>query len=101
MFRLETVSSDETILIAIGPIAGDSAAEFGKKIEALVAGRASTVTLHLSQSSGMNSESIGKLLSLRKTLVEQKRVLRIQGCSDQLWSVFKMIKLDSLIPMEK
>jgi anti-anti-sigma factor len=99
MFRIETVSGDESILVAIGPIAGESGAEFGKKIEALVAGRASTVTLDLSQVPAMNSEAIGKLLLLRKKLAEQKRVLRIQGCSDPLWQIFKTIKLDTLIPM--
>jgi anti-anti-sigma factor len=101
MFRIETVPGDETILIASGPIAGESAAEFGKKIEALVAGRASTVTLDLSQTPAMNSEAIGKLLLLRKKLAEQKRVLRIRGCSDPLWRIFKTIKLDTLIPMEQ
>jgi anti-anti-sigma factor len=101
MFRLETVAGDETILTAVGPIAGESVAEFGRKIKALVAGRATTVTLDLSHAEGMSSDAIGKLLELKKQLVEQKRVLRIQGCSDTLWDVFKRIKLDSLIPMQK
>jgi anti-anti-sigma factor len=101
MFRLETVSSDETILIAIGPISGESAADFGKKIEALIGGRGSTVTLDLSQVPAMNSEAIGKLLLLRKKLAEQKRTLRIQGCSDPMWRIFKTIKLDTLIPMQQ
>jgi anti-anti-sigma factor len=101
MFRLETVSGGETILTAVGPIAGESVAEFGRKIEALVAGRATTVTLDLSHADGMSSDAIGKLLELKKKLVEQKRVLRIQGCSDTLWDVFKRIKLDSLIPIQK
>jgi anti-anti-sigma factor len=101
MFRIETVSGDETILIASGPIAGEATADFGKKVEALVGGRASNITLDLSQVPAMNSEAIGKLLLLRKKLADQKRVLRIQGCSDPLWQIFKTIKLDTLIPMQQ
>jgi anti-anti-sigma factor len=101
MFRQETVSGGETILIVTGPIVGDVMAEFTKKLEALGASRSTTVTLDLSQVPAMNSAAIGKLLSLRTRLVEQKRVMKIHGCSDQLWTIFKMIKLDTLIPIEK
>ena len=101
MFRTETVSGGETILIITGPVIGDAAVEFGQKIEALKAGRSSTISLDLSQAPAMNSQAIGKLLMLRGTLFEQNRVLRIQGCSDALLELFKMIKLDSLIPIEK
>jgi anti-anti-sigma regulatory factor len=101
MFRTETVSGGETILIVTGPVLGDTAVEFGQKIEALIAGRSSTISLDLSQVPAMNSQAIGKMLMLRGRLFEQNRVLRIQGCSDALLGLFKMIKLDSLIPIEK
>jgi anti-anti-sigma regulatory factor len=100
MFRQETVTGGETILTVIGPVAGEVVVEFGKKIEALASGRATTVTLDLSQCTAMNSEAIGKLLVLRMRLGEQKKALRIEGCSPQLWSIFKTIKMDILIPME-
>jgi anti-anti-sigma factor len=101
MFRTETVSGGETILIVTGPIVGDAAAEFGQKVEALINGRSSTITLDLSQVPAMNSQAIGKLLMLRSKLFEQNRALRVQGCSDPLYGLFRTIKLDSLITIEK
>jgi anti-anti-sigma factor len=101
MFRQETVSGGETILIVTGPIVGEAVVEFAQKLDGLGAGRATTVTLDLSQVPAMNSAAIGKILSLRTRLVEQKRVLRIHGCSDQLFVLFKMIKLDNLLQIEK
>jgi anti-anti-sigma regulatory factor len=101
MFRTETVSGGETILIVIGPVVGDASVEFGQKVEALIAGRSSTITLDLSQVPAINSQAIGKMLMLRGRLFEQNRVLRIQGCSDPLWGLFKTIKLDTLIPIQK
>jgi len=101
MFRQETVSGGETILTITGSVSGEVVAEFGKKIEALAAGHATTVTLDLSQCTAMNSEAIGKLLVLRMRMGERKKALRIEGCSPQLWSIFKTIKMDSLIPMQQ
>ncbi len=101
MVRQETVSGGETILTVTGTLAGEAVAEFGKKIEAVAASHATTVTLDLSQCLAMNSAAIGKLLVLRMRLGEQKKALRIEGCSAQLWDVFKKIKMDSLIPMQR
>jgi anti-anti-sigma factor len=101
MFRQETVSGGETILTAMGSIGGETAVEFRRRLESIAAGRATTVTLDLTQATGMTSAAIGMILALRKKLVEQKKVLRIQGCSDQLLSIFKMIKLDTIIPIQR
>jgi len=100
-FRQETVSGGEVILIAGGPITGEAVQEFQHKIDAVTAGRPTLITLDLGHCPAMNSEAIGKLLSLRKRLAEQGKQLRIQGCSDQLFSLFKTIRMDSLIPLQK
>jgi anti-anti-sigma factor len=101
MIRQETVSGSETILTVTGTIAGEALDEFAKKMEAVAAGHSTTVTLDLSQCMAMNSAAIGKLLVLRMRLGEKKKGLRIEGCSAQLWDVFKKIKMDSLIPMKQ
>jgi anti-anti-sigma factor len=101
VFRQETVSGGETILTAMGPISAETVAEFGRRLELLAAGRSTTVTLDLSQVNGMTSAAIGMILALRKKLVDQKKVLRIQGCSDQLLEIFRMIKLDTIIPIQR
>jgi anti-anti-sigma regulatory factor len=102
MIRLETGSAEgEMILIVLGLITGEASIEFIRKIDLLAAGRATTIILDLSQCPGMNSESIGRILTVRKKLVEENRMLRIRACSDLLWDTFKKIKLDTLISIQK
>jgi anti-anti-sigma factor len=97
MFRQETVSNDETILVIGGPLAGEDVAEFHKKMEALCAGRSMTITLDFSQTPTLNSAAIGKLVLFRKKLADQGKRLQIRGCSDGLLKIFRMIRLDKLI----
>jgi anti-anti-sigma regulatory factor len=97
MFRQETVSNDETILVIGGPLSGSEVAEFHKRMEALCATRFLTITLDFSQTPTINSAAIGKLMLFRKKLVEQGRTLQIRGCSDGLLKVFQVIRLDKLI----
>ncbi len=100
MFRQETVSGDETILTVMGAVTGDLVAEFGRRLETLVAGRWTTITLDLTLTPAMTSEAIGKLILLRKRLVEQKKTMRVQGCSEPLLRIFKLIKLDTIMSIQ-
>jgi anti-anti-sigma regulatory factor len=101
MFRQETVSNDETILVIGGPLSGDAVAEFQRKMEALSASRFLTITLDLSQAPTINSEALGKLLVFRKKLVELGKTLQIRGCSDGMYKVFLMIQFDKLMSITK
>jgi anti-anti-sigma factor len=97
MFRQETVSNDETILVIGGPLSGEDVAEFQKKMEALCAGRSMTITLDFSQTPTVNSAAIGKLILFRKKLADKGKSLQIRGCSDGLLKIFRMIRFDKLI----
>jgi anti-anti-sigma factor len=101
MLRQETVSQSETILVVIGALAGDAVEEFDRKMSELCAARFAMITLDLSQVPTMNSAAIGKLLSFRKRLLEQKKILRIQGLSDGLYKLLQVIKLDQLFDIRK
>jgi anti-anti-sigma factor len=101
MLRQETVSQSETILVVIGALSGEAVEEFDRKMGELCAGRFSMITLDLSQVPTMNSAAIGKLLSFRKRLLEQKKTLRIQGLSDGLYKLLQVIKLDQLFDIRK
>jgi anti-anti-sigma factor len=97
MFRQETVSNDETILVIGGPLSGEAVAEFHKKMEALCASRALTITLDFSQTPTINSAAIGKLVLFRKRLADQGKSLQIRGCSEGVLKIFRMIRFDKLI----
>lgn len=101
MFRQETVSNDETILVIGGPLSGDSVEEFQKKMEALTASRFLTITLDFSLTPTISSEALGKLLVFRKKLADLGKSLQIRGCSDGMYKIFQMIQFDKLISITK
>ena len=97
MLRQEQASESETVLVVAGSLFGEAGVEFEKMIDGLAATSYQTVTLDLSMALGITSSAIGKLLSLHKKLREKNKKLRIGRCSDVLFSIFRKIKLDTLI----
>jgi anti-anti-sigma factor len=97
MFRQETVSQNETILVIGGPLSGDSVEEFHHKMEALCDARTPTITLDFSLTPALNSAAIGKLILFQKKLAEKGKTLQIRGCGDSVRRIFQMIRLDKLI----
>ena len=101
MFRQETVSNVEAVLVIGGPLSGDAVAEFQRKMDALAASRFLTITLDFSQTTTIGSAALGKLLVFRRNLAEQGKTLQIRGCSDGMYKVFQLIQLDKLISITK
>jgi anti-anti-sigma factor len=101
MFRQETVPNGEAILVVSGPLSGDAVSEFQRKMEDLCAGRFTTITLDLSQTPSIDSTALGKILFFLKRLTEQGKILKINGCSDGVYKIFQIIKLDRLIEINK
>ena len=101
MFERKNLSKDEVLLSVIGPLSGETTAEFHRQVEELVASSYSTISLDLSQTESINSSALGKILLFRKKLAEQQRTLQIKGCSDPLFKTFQMIKFDTLISIRK
>ncbi len=101
MLRQEVISKTETRLVVSGPLYGEAALEFEKKMEALYESDFRTITLDLSMAVGITSPAIAKLVSLHKRLAGQNRTIRIHGCSAVLYEVFQKIKLDTLIQITR
>ncbi len=49
----------------------------------------------------ITSSGIGKFLIFYKNVVSQGKKMRIKGINDNLYELFKSIKLDQLFPIEK
>ncbi len=49
----------------------------------------------------ITSSGIGKFLIFYKNIVSKGRKMRIKGINDNLFDLFKSIKLDQLFPIEK
>ncbi len=101
MFLKKDLSKDEIVLEISGPLNGEPANDFQKYLEDFFHGSQKIITLNLSEVSSINSSCIGKILLFKKKLAEQDRTIRIQGCSDSLYSTFQLIKFDKLLSIER
>lgn len=97
MLTVEKLSETEARLIVSGPLFGAAGVEFEKRMESLCESGYRAIVLDLSMALGITSSAIGKLLAAHKRLLVQNRTIRIDGCSDVLYSTFQKIKLDTLI----
>ena len=94
------VSQTEVRLVAEGPLYSLDASEFEEKLESTLLMRFATVTLDLSKATAICSDSIGKILFVRKKLADQGRSFRIQGCGEKVLATFKMMQLDQLLEIQ-
>lgn len=101
MLRWDKVSDDETMLEVSGSLYGKAGEDFEKTLDDLSTGTFRVITLDLSMAIGITSPAIAKLLSVRKRLVDQDRTIRIKGCSEALYEVFKKIRLDTVIEITR
>lgn len=101
MFSRKILSAEEVMLEIQGPLTGDTTGEFQSHLVELAAGSFTRITLNLVAVPTINSASIGKILLFRKDLAEAGRVLQIRGCSEQLFNNLKMVKMDSLMPIDR
>jgi anti-anti-sigma factor len=101
MFVQNEKSRHEVELRVQGPLASEAAEEFQKVLQELSAGDYKIISLDLSGVPSINSTCIGKILLLRKSLAEQDRTIRINGCSDALYNTFQLIKFDRLVSIER
>jgi CheY-like chemotaxis protein/anti-anti-sigma regulatory factor len=101
MFRQETISRDEAVLVVSGPLTGDAVSEFQTQMEKLSAGSFRTISLDLSEATSISSAALGKVILFRKMLREQGKTLRIERCSNELYAMFKQLQLGKLIDIKQ
>ncbi len=101
MFTLEKVSETELMLVVTGSLYGEAAAEFERRLDWLGQSDYLTNTLDLSLALGITSSAIGKLIAVRKKLLERNKSIRIKGCNETLYETFKKIKLDTIMEITK
>lgn len=101
MFDVKHVSKEEVILRIDGPLSGESTVEFHSQMVELIAGSCKKITLDLSKTPAINSAAMGMIVRFNKNLNEQQRSFQIRGCSESLYSIFLMIKIDTLISIKK
>jgi anti-anti-sigma factor len=101
MTTRSSASRDETLLVIKGPLSGSAVDAFQARMEEAVRVGSFTITLDLSEVPAINSAVLGKLLMFRMRLAETGRTLRIRGCDDGIYRMFRMLRIDTLIPVTK
>jgi anti-anti-sigma regulatory factor len=101
MFDMRQVSDDEVILVVNGPLLQEATADFQAQIDVLMHSKHATVTLDFTNTTAIVSACLGKIIRLRSYLVESQRTLRIRGCSDNLYSMFVMLKFNTMFSIKQ
>jgi anti-sigma B factor antagonist len=95
-----TKKDGDTLFIKVSGPVDTSAAEILKsELNKVVIQKPSKVIMNLSLVPTMGSSGIGKILMFFKNLDSMKSSFEIKGIHENLYSVFKAVKLDKLFPI--
>jgi len=100
-FKLKQTGPGEMTLFVNSDLHGEPGKRFSEWMEKLYATKCLAIVVDLSQGIGITSEGIGKLLSVRRRALEDNRTFKINGCSDNVYSTFKKIRLHTLIEIAR
>jgi len=102
MLTYELERKETTMRVRLsGRIDNEGAAVFGSALDRAFLANPQRAALDLSQVAFINSAGIGKLLSFYKRMRNRDAEIRIEGINDDVFTMFKAIRLDKLIPIEK
>ena len=101
MFKRKEVSENE-ITIEVQKITPQEFSDhFQQEANEVLNTGYALVTLDLQAVKHLSTAGIGKIIMMHRKMNEQKRTLRIKGCSNALFEVFKLLQLNNLMPIEK
>ena len=100
--EFNVMQNNGTVNISIiGAVDNNSAEELKKNLQEILQQDFQEAVFDLSFVPFITSSGIGKFLIFYKNLVARGRRMRIKGINDNLFELFKSIKLDQLFPIEK
>lgn len=91
------IADGEIVVEVEGSLTGPDAEGFQSLLEELTEKKIKELTLDLSQTTGVNSTTIGRILLAQRKLEDSGIVLRIEGCSDAVYQTMTSINLDKII----
>jgi anti-sigma B factor antagonist len=95
-----TKENGDTLLVKVSGAVDTSAAEILRSELNKIAGqRPKKVVMDLSMVPTMGSSGIGKILMFFKSLDSTKASFEIKGIHENLYNIFKAVKLDKLFPI--
>jgi len=102
VMELNIAKKNSSLLIEIiGAVDNESAEELKNQFESLIDQEFKEAIFNLELVPFITSSGIGKLLVFYKNSLNRGKNMRVKGISDNLFELFKSIKLDNLFPIEK
>jgi len=95
-----TKKNDETLVIKVsGPVDTEAAEQLRSELGKVLKLKPNKVVMDLSLVPTMGSSGIGKILIFFKGLDSNKASFEIKGIHENLYNIFKAVKLDKLFPI--
>ena len=101
MFVTSEMMGDTHLVKIFGAVDTIEAEILRSEFKKIILQKPQKVVLDLSMVPTMGSLGIGKILMFFKSLRESKSIFEIKGIHENLYSCFKVIKLDKLFPISK
>ena len=99
-FRL--AQQEEAVMISIiGAVDNENSEELKSQFQNLLSQEFNEAVFDLTHVPFITSSGIGKFLIFYKNVVAKGKKMRIKGINDNLFELFRSIKLDQLFPIEQ
>jgi anti-anti-sigma factor len=99
-FKLD--QRDEAVMVSIiGAVDNENSEELKSQFQELLTHEFNEAIFDLTHVPFITSSGIGKFLIFYKNLVAKGKKMRIKGVNDNLFELFRSIKLDQLFPIER
>jgi anti-anti-sigma factor len=98
---ISEIRGDTLFVKVIGGVDTSAAEILRSKLKEIILQKPQKVVLDLSMVPTMGSSGIGKILMFFKSLKEGNSIFEIKGIHENLYSFFKVIKLDKLFPISQ
>ena len=95
------VDKADLVITVAGHLVKERATAFQQELDAAIAGDAQHVALDLRAVESMSSACVGKILMCHHELQDGGRKLTVMGCSDPVMEMFRLIKIDRLITIDR
>jgi len=100
--ELSTQKNKQSLFIEIiGPIDNENAEDLKDNLREILGEDFKEVIIDLSYVPFITSSGIGKFLLFYKNIIASGRSMRIKGISENLYDLFRSIKLDQLFSIQK
>ncbi len=92
---------DEVIIRLIGDIFVEQGDALMNTFNSVIEKEPKRIVIDMSELKSITSSGIGKIVLLYKSIIKYGGKIKITGVNDTIYQIFKIVKLDKLVDIEK